>query len=467
MTYTFYKNRDEFIKEVSLSTEKLIFNLEKIKNALSEQGFIYQKDSYHLLSKLLNFNSRFERIFYGLLHESCFKAELFSSSSGYISARFGTYFLTNFLKYHQDLLEVANEVHLVEDFNKTIEKFQQVIQRTTKQASQETIKHLIGNICEQNKLLASVLEEALLIAGLESKIRLEPGTQPNYVVELKSGYSFRVYPYKFFLTQTSEMWYADNPKVLIIDGIVEKVSELDKILNKSMETKQPLVLISRGFSEEVIATLKANNDYGNFNILPVRLGADLESINIASDIAVVCGADVVSSLKGDMIYLIDYDTLPTVEFIRATATELTIENGKTRSAISQHIKLLLEKRSTLHTVEDIEVLIDERIKSLMSNATVIRFPNLTENEKEEIRVKIDLCLRAVKSLITHGFVITQNTIKEFKPETLMDEVFLKSISSAIVDTQWCPSLSLLIGPKLVGPTLLSVLTSKGIIEKEN
>ena len=78
-------------------------------------------------------------------------------------------------------------------------------------------------------------------------------------------------------------------KVLLVDGLIEKVSELDKLLNKSFETKNTLMIVAQGFSEEVVATVWNNNNRGIFDVMLARLPQSLESLNVLNDISAVSG----------------------------------------------------------------------------------------------------------------------------------------------------------------------------------
>ena len=169
-------------------------------------------------------------------------------------------------------------------------------------------------------------------------------------------------------------WTRSNLKILLVDGLVDKVSELDKILSKSFETKIPLLIIAQGFSEEIIATLHSNNTRGNFDIMPVRLEQSLEALNLLNDMAVVSGCDIVSSLKGEMLTFLNYDSLPTVEKISLTNDVITIHNNKTRSNVLGHLQYLQDRRKSQEentSISDLSDLTTKRIQNLLAHIVKI------------------------------------------------------------------------------------------------
>ena len=66
----------------------------------------------------------------------------------------------------------------------------------------------------------------------------------------------------------------------------------------------------------------------------------------------MCGCDVVSSLKGQVISAIKYEDLATVDSIVCTHNSTVISNQKTFNAVNSHIKRLIEKRDK-QNVDDV------------------------------------------------------------------------------------------------------------------
>ena len=434
--------------------------LNRIQVALSEQGFPLKKDTYHFLTRVLEPQTRVERTLYMLLFQAAYQSELLSSGSAYLTMRFANEFIEELLK-HPELLN-SNEVELLESFERLMEDYKEKIRGLSRSVTEHDLQEELAKVSD-DPVLSTAIWEALMVSGLEGKIHVEDGTLQNYVVEQKSGYYFDVLkPFKFMLPQTN-IWDEPNVKVMLVDGILEKVSEIDKILNGAMDTKIPVLLIAHGFSEEVISTIKVNVDYKKFNIMPVRLAPDLDSLNVINDIAVVSGGDVVSTLKGQMVCFTEFDSLPMVERVRLTSRELCIENPKTRRAVSDHLRMLLEKRQSNQSVTDLSDLVDKRIQGLIAASVVLRLPNMTAAKRDSTKIKIDIALRTAKTLLSYGTIKFDQVRLDSSSEPL-SKPFIKALTKVQEEIKSLPTLSAYAGVWFVGKTVLSLMTSNGLVE---
>lgn len=460
MTHTSFRDRHSFIAELQQINTKMKDLLGKIQVALSEQGFPLRKDTYHFLTRVLEPQTRVERTLYMLLFHAAYQSELLSSGSAYLTIRFANEFIEELLK-EPDLMNL-NEVELTESFERLIGVYKENIRELSESIKENSLRDQLEKICD-DPVLSTAIWEALRVSGLEGKIHVEDGTLSNYVIEQKSGYYFDILkPFRFMLPQNG-VWEAPGVKVMLVDGILEKVSEIDKILNGAMNTGIPVLLIAHGFSEEVISTIKVNVDYKKLNVMPVRLAPDLESLNVINDIAVVSGGDIVSTLKGQMVCFTEFDSLPIVERVRLSQRELSIENAKTRRAVSDHLRMLLEKRQSNQTVSDLSDLVDKRIQGLISASVVLRLPNMADAKRDSTKVKIDIALRTAKTLLSYGCV-PFNKITVSSPTELLEKPFLKALSRVQSEIASLPSLSAYAGIYFVGKTVLNLMTSNGLVE---
>ena len=164
-----------------------------------------------------------------------------------------------------------------------------------------------------------------------------------------------------------------------------------------------------------------------------------------------------------------WENLPSIDKIRVTLKETLVENNVTRFAVSSHIKYLLEKRQQQSAIEDLENLIDARLRGLVSDAAIINLPDVTTIENDACRVKIDNCLRAVKAVLNYGVTDLSKIVvkleklgtKDFTSEAIVDS--LKKISSYKKEL---PTLSVITTLKLAGPVACMVLCSDGIVVKQ-
>lgn len=464
MTTTSFIDNSILLPSIQQANEKMKNTLGRINVALNSQGYPLNKETYHFLTKVLEPNNRVERTLYMLLFQAAYQSELLSAGSAYVAIRFANEFICELMKVPD--LSRRNEVELMAIFESMASKLNEAVCKYSKNITEEALLEEIRRITDDKELCEAILQ-AITVCGLEGKIHIEDSISNSYVVEQKSGYFFSaVKPFKFFIPQ-SGLWEAHNPKVMLVDGIIEQVSEIDKILNGAMETKIPVLLLAHGFSEEVISTLKVNVDHGKFNIMPVRLTTDLDSLNVLNDIAVVCGCDVVSTLKGDLVCLVSFDSLPVVEKVKLTAHELNVENAKTRRGVSNQIRMLLEKRRDNQEFSDISTIIDKRIQGLLAASVALRLPNMPPSRRENTKVRIDVALRQAKTLLVHGRVNFQEMLAfGFEGPFVGDPVetaFFQALRNMEEEFNLLPSLSVWASIYLAGKAVINLMTTGGLV----
>lgn len=242
-----------------------------------------------------------------------------------------------------------------------------------------------------------MLERALELAGYGGRIIIEKTHSLTPSVELVRGYTFDLVP--ILPIDASFV----HPRVVCIDGYVEEVSEIHHLLEAAATAKEPVVVFLRGMSNDVKHTLKVNYDRGSLRMLPISAPFDLDGMNSLVDLSVVCGADLVSSLKGDLISSIKFHDAPYVEQVTVFKGRTIVANTSTHAQVAVHVANLRKRRED-EQVDDKGKLLDKRIKSLSPNHVIIRLPD--DRDYVVCSQAIDNALRAIKSAVDFGVTET-------------------------------------------------------------
>lgn len=261
-------------------------------------------------------------------------------------------------------------------------------------ASSKTIKKLVESYTGSAGVRTTgMVNAALELAGYGGRVIVEKTTSQVPSVELVRGYTFdlqQLLPLDVSFIQ---------PRIVCIDGYIEQVSEIHHVLEAASQAKEPCVLFLRGASEDVKHTLKVNYDRGSLRVIPVGVRFDLEGMNTLVDLSIVTGADLVSSLKGDLISNIKFHDAPRADQVTVFKGRTVITCPGSRHAVATHVAMLRKRRQE-EQIEDVCMLLDKRIRSLSPNHVVIRLPDnrdfVTNSQA------IDYALRAVKSAIEKG-----------------------------------------------------------------
>jgi chaperonin GroEL (HSP60 family) len=260
-------------------------------------------------------------------------------------------------------------------------------------------------------MTVAMVRQALELAGFAGRIVVEKARlSPS--VELVRGYTFDQAPAWPISVRL------ERPRVVCVDGFVEEVSELHHLLEAAAEAKEPVLLFVRGMSDDVRNTLRVNYDRGSLRVVPIVVKFDIEGINALNDVAVACGSELVSSLKGDLINGARLHAAPRVDEAVVHPARVAVSNFRSRRAVEAHVAFLRRKRLD-EKVDEVAMLFDSRIKSLSPNHVVIRLPD--DKDYVVAAQAIDYALRAVKALVDHG-TVTMGARRMLTTSALASEV---------------------------------------------
>lgn len=275
------------------------------------------------------------------------------------------------------------------------EIFCDVVRRQTKPSRGKSVKGILESILDDGRLSDQIIS-AIDLAGFAGKISVDRETSDIGSVSVAVGHTFDVLT---FSSVTKDHWTGDDVTIIPIDGYVEKVSEIHGILEK-VTGGPPTVIISRGFSEDVISTLSVNKMRGTLNVMPVVAQFDNAGANVLKDVAVICGTDVISSLKGELICSID------VEKFHSLAKKATIRSGKLtlfapeNAGVKAHADDIKKRIAELDANNGLREMLEKRLLSLLSGSVTIVLSHEYRNKLE----LVDLALRTFKSIVSYGLV---------------------------------------------------------------
>lgn len=476
---TGYVHQNDLINTIKKSVEELKNNYKKLDNRLilSKDLYPVKSNTYNNIAQILKIDKsdRKTRALMFLLFKDIYRSEVLSAGSAEVALNFSINFILELLK--SDYFDSRTQKEIFEDWDKTMEKFKYLVEKNSSIQTKKDLDDLIKDVCI-DKNLYTACKEAINLGGLESKIIINNTKNKKYIVELKNGYNFNLSPYKFFLEKN--IWEKRDCKILTVDGFVENVSEIDGLLNACNQTKQPLVIISQGFSEEVVATLYTNFKNGKLKVVPLRLKSDINNLNVINDIGIVCGQDPLSSLKGEMLTFVKLENLPTVEKITISETNTSIENSKTIKDTSKQIQALLNKRNENQFVEDVQTLYEQRIKSLSPILVNINLPDMSTVKSDTYKSRIDVALRTYKSMLAYGSLYEfklasflswdEVSARHCNPkdtnfvETDFDKIFFNVLFKGCFSQGNTPSMSYFLAIYLTSKTILNFLSSSGFVE---
>lgn len=347
-----------------------------VKSSLSASGL--NKNIQHF-SRLKFSNSHSHKI-YELVFSAALSAEKVSPGAGLL------------------LLDAyANNTSLQEDLGKT---------------KNTTIQGFIKSLAHISRKNLEIVKEILFLSTMASSIVIKKSTSNSTFVEVYEGYAF-----------TARSLIEIRPLILkdvvvaCIDGYIENVSEIHHFLTIAAEKKIKCVLLCRGASQDVIHTMKVNNDRGVMTVYPFQIQYEIDGINTLVDVASVVGCDVTSSHKGDLISSIDIESLKKVEVCNLQTEKIIIKNSSTKKAVKNHVKNIREK---MDQNPDLTEVLQKRVRSLSASCIEVGLPNDINYSSNSI--ELDEAIRMIMA-------ISSRTASKEE----VASVYLKSLNSTLGD----------------------------------
>jgi hypothetical protein len=269
-----------------------------------------------------------------------------------------------------------------------------------------------------------LLFEILNCSETDGNIFLKREHVVKTVLEKMDGYVFSL------SSPINTQFDERNVKCFIVDGFIESVGEIHRVLEDLSTNSIPGIIFARNFADDVISTLNHNKIIGRMNVLPIRVTFDMEDLNTLVDLAMISAGDVVSSDKGDLIRSISTDSVPKLERVIYKNGKLVVVNGKTIHSVKKHLENLRKKSNEVDEVR--RKLYEGRMGSLSTNCLKISIP--IGKQYDGIESNVDLFLRIVRSCLLYGIVEIEGKIRpvtSYISSNAFTKRFLKTIESDV------------------------------------
>lgn len=399
-TLSLFKSYGENLSRV-FSSEKAHFLLNH-----NNSNFITE----HLSNAIRPFKNQDLKILNDLIKLKFLQVETKYPKSGEIFLNFIINFLKNIQKFDNFSLnqELNNFLFFLNQNLETLSK---------NNISFKKLKQIVFNDINDKKI-TKILEEVISLVGIECKIFIETTKVEKTYIELFNGFNFNLETFN-----PNNKWEKNNPKVFIVDGIIANVHEIDQILVGASIKKEPLIIFAKDFENEILTTVQTNNLKGIFDIFLVKIPIEIETLNVINDVAAACGTDIVSTLKGNILSNISFDTLTEIDFVSCFKNNILIKNSKTKSRVAVSINQLIKSRNMQNDITLIKMF-NDRIKSLTSSFATIKVASVSPQEKISNIEKIDKSLRLFNSLVKFGIFDEEIFNKKLKENKKFNMLFL-------------------------------------------
>jgi chaperonin GroEL len=216
----------------------------------------------------------------------------------------------------------------------------------------------------------------------------------------------RGYLSPYFVTNPEKMEAElENAYILIYDKKISSMKELLPILEKTVQTGRPLLIISEEVDGEALATLVVNKLRGSLKVAAVKApGFGDRRKAMLEDIAILTGGTLISEERGYKLENADLSYLGQAEKITIDKDNTTIINGVgTKDDITarvNQIKAQIEATTSDYDKEKLQ----ERLAKLSGGVAVLYIGAATEVEMKEKKDRVDDALAATRAAVEEGIV---------------------------------------------------------------
>ncbi|MBS1949709.1 MAG: Heat shock protein 60 kDa family chaperone GroEL [Cytophagales bacterium] len=260
-----------------------------------------------------------------------------------------------------------------------------------------------NNDIEIGKMIATAMDKV----GKDGVITVEEAKGTETEVKTVEGMQFdRGYLSPYFVTNTEKMEAdLDSPYILIYDKKISSMKELLPILEASVQTGKPLLIIAEEIEGEALATLVVNKIRGALRVAAVKApGFGDRRKAMLEDIAILTGGKVISEETGMKLEDAKLEYLGRAEKVNIDKDNTTIVNGAgKKSEITGRINQIKAQIETTTSDYDKEKL-QERLAKLSGGVAILYIGAATEVEMKEKKDRVDDALHATRAAVQEGII---------------------------------------------------------------
>jgi chaperonin GroEL len=303
----------------------------------------------------------------------------------------------------------ANPMDLKRGIDKAVKAVVENLKTQSQKVGNDNSKiEQVGTISANNdNTIGKLIAEAMAKVGNEGVITVEEAKGTDTTVDVVEGMQFdRGYLSPYFVTNTEKMQTElQNPYILIYEKKISTLKDILPILESTVQTGRPLLIIAEDVDGEALATLVVNKLRGSLKIAAVKApGFGDRRKEMLQDLAVLTGGTVISEDQGYKLENATMEYLGQAESITIDKDNTTIVGGKGEKEnivgrVNQ-IKSQLEASTSDYDKEKMQ----ERLAKLSGGVAVLYVGAATEVEMKEKKDRVDDALHATRAAVEEGIV---------------------------------------------------------------
>jgi chaperonin GroEL len=265
----------------------------------------------------------------------------------------------------------------------------------------------VATISAGDDEIGDVIADAIEKVGKDGVVNVEEGQTFGMDLEFTEGMQFdKGYISPYMVTDQDRMEATlEDPFILIANQKIGSVRDLLPVLEQTIQSGKPLLIISEDVEGESLATLVVNKLRGTFTGVAVKApGFGDRRKRMLEDIAILTGGEVITEEMGLKLENTQLSQLGRARRVVVAKDTTTIVDGAgdpegIKGRINQ-IKTEIENTDSDFDREKLQ----ERLAKLSGGVAVVKVGAATETEMKEKKHRVEDALQATRAALEEGIV---------------------------------------------------------------
>jgi chaperonin GroEL len=286
----------------------------------------------------------------------------------------------------------------------------QVVENIAKQSTPVSGKDQIARVATisaGDEEIGDVIADAIDKVGKDGVVNVEEGQTFGMDLEFTEGMQFdKGYISPYMVTDQDRMEAVlEDPYILIANQKIGSVRDILPILEQTIQSGKPLLIIAEDVEGEALATLIVNKLRGTFTGVAVKApGFGDRRKRMLEDIAILSGGEVITEEMGLKLENTQISQLGRARRVVIAKDNTTIVDGAGESAaIKGRINQIKNEIENTDSDFDREKL-QERLAKLSGGVAVVKVGAATETEMKEKKHRVEDALQATRAALEEGIV---------------------------------------------------------------
>jgi chaperonin GroEL len=301
----------------------------------------------------------------------------------------------------------ANPLALKRGIERAVEQVVKNIETQSVEISGKEQIARVATISAGDDEIGDVIADAIDKVGKDGVVNVEEGQTFGMDLEFTEGMQFdKGYISPYMVTDQDRMEATlEDPYILIANQKIGSVRDILPVLEQTIQSGKPLLIIAEDVEGESLATLVVNKLRGTFTGVAVKApGFGDRRKRMLEDIATLTGGEVITEEMGLKLENTQLSQLGRARRVVVAKDTTTIVDGNGESeAIKGRINQIKTEIENTDSDFDREKL-QERLAKLSGGVAVVKVGAATETEMKEKKHRVEDALQATRAALEEGIV---------------------------------------------------------------